>query len=100
MIPIVLHIPHASRVIPAEERATFVLDDTALERELTAITDAWTDELVDGWSERYTVQRVIAPVSRLVCDVERFRMTARRRWLREAWARSIRGHRMAVRCAR
>jgi N-formylglutamate deformylase len=73
MIPIVLHIPHASRLIPAEERADFVLDDAALERELTAMTDAWTDELVEGWSDRYTMQRVIAPVSRLVCDVERFR---------------------------
>ena len=72
MIPIVLHIPHASRLIPAEERAAFVLDDAALERELTAMTDAWTDELIE-MSEMYKVRRVVAPVSRLVCDVERFR---------------------------
>jgi N-formylglutamate amidohydrolase len=72
MIPIVLHIPHASRLIPAEERAAFVLDDAALERELTAMTDAWTDELIE-MSEMHKVRRVVAPVSRLVCDVERFR---------------------------
>jgi N-formylglutamate amidohydrolase len=73
MIPIVLHIPHASRRIPARERAALLLDGTELARELTAMTDAWTDRLVEGWSSFDNVRRVIAPVSRLVCDVERFR---------------------------
>jgi N-formylglutamate deformylase len=72
MIPIVLHIPHASRVIPPEERAAILLDDEALERELLAMTDAWTGDLIE-MAEIYKVRRVIAPVSRLIYDVERFR---------------------------
>jgi N-formylglutamate amidohydrolase len=72
MIPIVLHIPHASREVPDTDRVEIVLCDTDLERELLLMTDAWTDELLK-FSDDYDVTRVIAPVSRLVCDVERFR---------------------------
>jgi N-formylglutamate amidohydrolase len=67
---VVLHIPHSSRQVPAEERQGIRLDDAALNSELLRMTDAYTDELFP----RTPVEagRVIFPVSRLVCDVERF----------------------------
>jgi N-formylglutamate amidohydrolase len=56
--------------VPAEERQGIRLDDAALNSELLRMTDAYTDELFP----RTPVEagRVIFPVSRLVCDVERF----------------------------
>jgi N-formylglutamate deformylase len=39
----VLHIPHSSRHVPAEERQTILLDDTELNNELLRMTDAYTD---------------------------------------------------------
>ncbi len=70
IVPVVLHIPHSSRFIPERERSSLVLDNAELDRELLAVTDAWTDELfpLPGGD----VARVIYPVSRLVCDPERF----------------------------
>jgi N-formylglutamate deformylase len=67
---VVLHIPHSSRQVPAEERQGIRLDDAALNSERLRMTDAHTDELFP----RTPVEagRVIFPVSRLVCDVERF----------------------------
>jgi N-formylglutamate deformylase len=67
---VVLHIPHSSRQVPAEERQGIRLDDAALNNELLRMTDAYTDELFP----RTPVEagRVIFSVSRLVCDVERF----------------------------
>lgn len=64
----ILHVPHASRLIPGHLRGMFVLSDSELERELLLMTDAYTDELfrLPG----ATVVR--AAVSRLVVDVERF----------------------------
>jgi N-formylglutamate deformylase len=66
----VLHIPHSSRQVPAEERRAILLDDAALNNELLRMTDAYTDEL----SPLTVVEagRLVFPVSRLVCDVERF----------------------------
>ena len=43
--PVLLHVPHSAREIPAEVRADIVLDDAALERELDHITDAHTAEI-------------------------------------------------------
>lgn len=42
---VILHVPHASREIPAAERWRILLDDADLEAELDAITDADTDRL-------------------------------------------------------
>jgi N-formylglutamate deformylase len=67
---LILHIPHASRLIPAEDRAAMVPDDATLARELLRMTDAWTDKLVEGVTVRAT--RIVFPVSRLVLDPERF----------------------------
>jgi N-formylglutamate deformylase len=66
----VLHIPHSSRRVPAEERLTILLDDTELDNELLRMTDAYTDELFPITPAE--AGRVIFPLSRLVCDVERF----------------------------
>jgi N-formylglutamate deformylase len=66
----VLHIPHSSRCVPVEERQTILLDDVALNRELLCMTDSYTDELFS--SPPVEAARLVFPVSRLVCDVERF----------------------------
>lgn len=63
--PILLHIPHASVHIPKEERSRFCLPD--LDEELIQMTDRYCDELFAGYDA------VVFPVSRLVCDPERFR---------------------------
>jgi N-formylglutamate amidohydrolase len=71
MSPIaVLHIPHSSRRVPAEERSTILLDDAELDAELRRMTDAYTDELFPVTPVE--AGRVVFPLSRLVCDVERF----------------------------
>jgi N-formylglutamate deformylase len=67
----ILHIPHSSRHVPAKERQAIRLDDDALNIELLRMTDAYTDELFPRTP--LEAARVIFPVSRLVCDVERRR---------------------------
>ncbi|MBR0092762.1 MAG: N-formylglutamate amidohydrolase [Lachnospiraceae bacterium] len=67
---IIINIPHASTVIPKDERQYFVTKE--LQREITVMTDHFTDDLFDVGEER-----LIFPVSRLVCDVERFRDDAK-----------------------
>jgi N-formylglutamate amidohydrolase len=66
----VLHIPHSSRHVPEDERQAILLDDGALNDELLRMTDAYTDELFPATP--FEAGRVVFPVSRLVCDVERF----------------------------
>jgi N-formylglutamate amidohydrolase len=66
----VLHIPHASQRVPAEERRNILLDDAALNNELLRMTDAHTDKLFP--ITPVEAGRVVFPLSRLVCDVERF----------------------------
>ncbi|MFF5493671.1 N-formylglutamate amidohydrolase [Streptomyces aquilus] len=72
--PVILHVPHSAREIPADVRAGIVLDDAALERELDHIVDAHTAEL----AERAAVLSAVTPwrfvnrLSRLVVDPERF----------------------------
>jgi N-formylglutamate amidohydrolase len=70
-IPSVLvHVPHASIVIPPEIRSTFVLTDEELRDELLRMTDWNTDELFALPGDLATA--VQYPVSRLVVDPERF----------------------------
>jgi len=67
---VVVHVPHASLLIPEEYRKTMLLTEKDLDAELLTMTDAFCDELyffVEAGSH------IIAPVSRLVCDMERFR---------------------------
>jgi len=66
----IIHLPHASRVIPAAERGALCLSDEQLVAELLKMTDAFTDEIfaVDAQLAR----AIVFPVSRLVVDPERF----------------------------
>lgn len=67
-VPILLHIPHSSTKLPAEYRAAFCLSDAQLQTELLHMTDRYVDAFaLPG------LTRLRFPVSRLVCDVERFR---------------------------
>ena len=67
---VVVHIPHASVNIPEEYRKDYLISDSLLHKELLRMTDAFCDELYDppGFTGR-----VVADISRLVCDPERFR---------------------------
>jgi N-formylglutamate deformylase len=67
---LVVHVPHASRVVPGDVAAGLLLTPEDLEHELLVMTDRYTDELFAFPS---TVATTIAfPVSRLVVDPERF----------------------------
>ncbi|MCC8452149.1 N-formylglutamate amidohydrolase [Streptomyces rochei] len=72
--PVILHVPHSSRHIPADVRAGIVLDDAALERELDHITDAHTAEIARAAAglAGLTPWRFVNRTSRLVVDPERF----------------------------
>ncbi len=80
---VVLHVPHASTVIPKDVRAGILLDDAALARELLASTDHHTDTFVTGLGSfsgrggrggrvgRERVRVRVNDLSRLVVDPER-----------------------------
>ncbi|KFG72457.1 N-formylglutamate amidohydrolase [Streptomyces mutabilis] len=72
--PVILHVPHSSRHIPADVRAGIVLDDAALERELDHITDSHTAEIAEAAADLagLTPWRFVNRASRLVVDPERF----------------------------
>ena len=65
-----VHIPHASVDIPQQYRQAILLSEKQLWRETRRMTDSYCDELY-GADE--FPNRVAARLSRLVCDVERFR---------------------------
>ena len=62
----IIHIPHASTLIPKEHRAGFV--QAKLKHEIAVMTDWYCDELFE-----HDAPTLAFPVSRLVCDPERFR---------------------------
>lgn len=66
--PVILHIPHASTLIPDWVKDRFLLDEEGLEQEQLKMVDLYADELFGH--KGYPA--IISPVSRLVCDVERF----------------------------
>jgi N-formylglutamate amidohydrolase len=72
--PVILHVPHSSREIPADVRAGIVLDDGALERELDHIVDAHTERIAAEAAglAQLTPWRFVNRLSRLVVDPERF----------------------------
>ncbi|CAM5599778.1 N-formylglutamate amidohydrolase [Streptomyces viridochromogenes] len=72
--PVILHVPHSSREIPAGVRSGIVLDDAALERELDHITDAHTASIAEAAARAagVTPWRFVNRLSRLVVDPERF----------------------------
>lgn len=65
---VVLHIPHSSSLIPADQLPGLALGEMDLGQELLAMTDWFTDELF----ELPGATRIVFPVSRLVVDPERF----------------------------
>jgi len=67
---IIMHIPHSSRIIPAEVRSQFIVDDSVLNEELDILTDHYTDELFT--IDNPSVANLKFPVSRFVVDPERF----------------------------
>ncbi|MCQ2379922.1 MAG: N-formylglutamate amidohydrolase [Victivallaceae bacterium] len=71
--PVVIHIPHSSHFVPDFLRPDILLSDDELHQSLSAITDWRTRDLFchGGLGER-----VVFPVSRLICDPERFRKDA------------------------
>ncbi|MFI9822116.1 N-formylglutamate amidohydrolase [Streptomyces sp. NPDC052013] len=72
--PVILHVPHSAREIPAEVRAGILLDDAELERELDHITDAHTAAIAEAAASAAPVTpwRFVNRLSRLVVDPERF----------------------------
>jgi N-formylglutamate deformylase len=68
--PVVIHVPHTSKVVPPDLSPPFLLKPAGLERELLAMTDHYTDELFALPAEQALCVRY--PVSRLVVDPERF----------------------------
>ncbi|HMM06659.1 MAG TPA: N-formylglutamate amidohydrolase [Clostridiales bacterium] len=82
MEKIIIHIPHSSTVIPEEYRGLFFLNNDELADEILRMTDRYTDDLFGSFGHK-----IIFPISRLVCDVERFRsekqesMTGKGMWV-------------------
>jgi N-formylglutamate amidohydrolase len=66
----IVHVPHASLVVPPDVLASFVVSPDVLASELLRMTDRYTDELFRLPSEVATA--IEFPVSRLVVDPERF----------------------------
>ncbi len=80
---VVVHVPHASTLIPADIREQFVVDDETLDAELELLTDRYAEHLFGGFvvdaepfgGSRGEVRPAVglsAKFSRLVVDVERF----------------------------
>ena len=71
--PVILHVPHGCRHIPAEVRAGITLDDSALAAELDRMTDAHTGEIAELAAGAVAVRpwTFVNLTSRLVVDPER-----------------------------
>ncbi|WP_024757006.1 N-formylglutamate amidohydrolase [Streptomyces exfoliatus] len=72
--PVLLHVPHSSRVIPPDVRDGILLGDEELDRELDHITDAHTAEIAASASATADTApwQFVNRLSRLVVDPERF----------------------------
>ncbi|MFD3695379.1 N-formylglutamate amidohydrolase [Streptomyces sp. NPDC058646] len=72
--PVILHVPHSSRVVPESARRAIVLDDRALGEELDHITDAHTADIAAAAAAMSAVTpwQFVNGLSRLVVDPERF----------------------------
>ncbi|WP_217167084.1 N-formylglutamate amidohydrolase [Streptomyces sp. AC512_CC834] len=72
--PVILHVPHSSRAVPAGVRPGIVLSDAELERELDHMTDSHTAEIAEAAARLAGVApwRFVNRASRLVVDPERF----------------------------
>lgn len=70
--PLLVHIPHSSTSIPSPYRSQFLLSAAALDRELLAMTDRYTDELFADHAVTNGGSAFVNSLSRLVFDPERF----------------------------
>jgi N-formylglutamate deformylase len=70
-LPVILHIPHSSTVIPDDVRTGIVLSDDELAAEVLRLADSYTAELYTGVSVP-GVSFLVFPVCRVVVDPERF----------------------------
>lgn len=72
--PVILHVPHASHVIPGEIRSSLTVTDDQLAAELDEITDAHTDVIAQHAARSAGVPpwTLRNDLSRLVIDPERF----------------------------
>jgi len=72
--PVVLHVPHASRALPAEVRRELLLDDRALAGELDRMTDVDTELIAARAADAADTRpwTLVNRYSRLVVDPERF----------------------------
>lgn len=66
MKKLVLHIPHSSTEIPLREG--YVSTQEEINQEIIKLTDWYTDDLFDSEKD----DKIVAPFSRIFCDVERF----------------------------
>lgn len=66
MKKLVLHIPHSSTEIPLFEGYISTPDE--IQQEIIKLTDWYTDDLFDSQMD----DKIVAPFSRIFCDVERF----------------------------
>lgn len=66
MKQVVLHIPHASTVIPLSDG--YVVNQYKLNNEVLKLTDWYTDDI---FSSKTDIS-IVTPFSRVFCDVERF----------------------------
>jgi N-formylglutamate amidohydrolase len=70
-LPIIVHVPHASRFIPEDIGVELMLTRAQLQTELALMTDRHTDHLAREALDRGATL-FVNQVSRLVCDPERF----------------------------
>lgn len=66
MKQLILHIPHSSTIIPFDDE--YVVTQNEIKDEIIKLTDWYTDDLFDSEVD----DKIIAPFSRIFCDVERF----------------------------
>lgn len=72
--PVLIHVPHASRIIPLELRPDLLLTDVELAAELDEATDTATNEIAAAALRHADLNptTVVNTLSRLVIDPERF----------------------------
>lgn len=68
---IVVHVPHSSTNIPYRYKSLFQISENELKKELITMTDLFVDCIFQNIGDM-----IRFPMSRLLCDVERFRNPA------------------------
>ncbi len=66
MKQLILHIPHSSTLIPINDG--YVKSHDKIQQEIIKLTDWYTDDLFESDVD----SKIVAPFSRIFCDVERF----------------------------